>query len=58
MARAKELKSKRYYNEKAAYLRQLAREAQTEALKKSCLSQAEIYEDLARKADEKTADQE
>lgn len=58
MARANQLKSKRYYNEKAAYLRQLAKEAQTEALKKSCLSQAEIYEDLARKSDEKAADPE
>ena len=45
--RAKPLKDRRY-KEKAAYLRRLAKEAQTEALRLSCLKQAETYEALAR----------
>jgi hypothetical protein len=35
-------------------MRQLAKDAQTEALKKSCIKQAEAYEDMAKNAD--TAD--
>jgi hypothetical protein len=38
----------RRYRERAAYLRRLAKEAQTEALRQSCLKQAETYEALAR----------
>jgi len=45
--RAKPLKDRRY-RERAAYLRRLAKEAQTEALRQSCLKQAEIYEAMAR----------
>lgn len=44
---AKSLKDRRY-REKAAYLRRLAKEALTEALRQSCLKQAETYEALAR----------
>ncbi len=51
------LKSKRYYLEQAAYMRRLAKEAQTEALRKSCLKKAESYEELAKKP-EGAADQE
>ena len=47
---AKQLKNKRYYDERAAYMRQLAEEAQTEALRKSCLKAAEAYEILASNA--------
>jgi hypothetical protein len=45
--RAKPLKDRRY-RERAAYLRRLAKEAQTEALRQSCLKQAETYEAMAR----------
>jgi hypothetical protein len=38
----------RQHKERAAYLRRLAKEAGTEALRQSCLKQAEIYEALAR----------
>jgi hypothetical protein len=38
----------RRYRERAAYLRRLAREAGTEALRQSCLKKAEIYEAMAR----------
>ena len=34
----------RRYRERAAYLRRLAKEAQTEALRQSCLKAAEEYE--------------
>jgi len=44
------LKNKRYYNERAAYMRELAKSAQTEALRKSCLQAAETYDALASKA--------
>jgi hypothetical protein len=44
------LKSQRYYNERAAYMRELAREAQTEGLRKSCLKAAEAYQILAETA--------
>lgn len=40
------MKGKRYYTERAAYMRALARTAQTEALKTSCLKAAEEYEAL------------
>lgn len=48
----KRLKNKRYYEERAAYMRSLAKSAQTEALRKSCLQAAETYDALARKAHE------
>jgi hypothetical protein len=48
--RTKRLKNKCYYEERAAYMRQLAEEAQTEALRKSCLKAAEAYEILASNA--------
>ena len=38
------MKDKHYYRERAAYLRRLAKEAQTEALRQSCLKAAEEYE--------------
>jgi hypothetical protein len=41
------LSSKRHYTDRAVYMRRLAREALTEALRKSCLKQAEEYEALA-----------
>ena len=44
------LKNKRYYNERAAYMRELAKSAQTEGLRKSCLQAAETYDALAGKA--------
>jgi type VI protein secretion system component VasF len=44
------LKSKKYYLERAAYMRQMAKEAQTEALRASCLRAAEAYEILAQNA--------
>lgn len=57
--RGKWLKNKRYYNERAAYMRELAKSAQTEALRKSCLQAAETYDALASKAREPDpADQE
>jgi len=46
------LKNRRYYEERAAYMRSLAKSAQTEALRKSCLQAAETYDALARKAHE------
>jgi len=53
------LKSKRYYRERAAYMRQLAKDALTESLRKGCLRAAEEYERLAEQVDEgDTADQE
>ena len=55
-SRAKQLQTKRYYTEKAAYMRRLAKEAQTEALRKSCLTQADVYEALAKKVEEQTSD--
>ena len=48
--RGKGLKDKRYYEERAAYMRQLAKTAQTEALRKSCLQAAETYDALGRNA--------
>ena len=56
--RAKALKDRRY-RERAAYLRRLAREAGTEALRQSCLKEAETYEAMARdEAEADTAGQE
>ena len=52
---AKGLKNKHYYNERATYMRQLAKTAQTEGLRKSCLEAAETYDALARQADEPDA---
>jgi hypothetical protein len=46
------LKSKRYYHERAAYMRQLAKDALTESLRKGCLRAAEEYERLAEQVDE------
>jgi hypothetical protein len=40
------VRGKRYYTERAAYMRTLARTAQTEALRISCLKAAEQYEAL------------
>jgi hypothetical protein len=54
--RAKPLKSKRYYLERAGYLRRLATQAQTEALRKTCLKEAEECEALARDAEKAEAD--
>jgi hypothetical protein len=42
------LKDRHYYRERAAYLRRLAKEAQTEALRLSCLKAAEEYEAQAQ----------
>jgi hypothetical protein len=56
-ARAKALKSKRYYTERAAYLRRLANQAQTEALRKTCLKETEECEALARDAEKAETDQ-
>jgi len=49
------VKGKRYYKERAAYMRALAKTAQTEALKKSCLKAAEEYEALLQAATEDAA---
>ena len=51
------MKAKRYYDERAAYMRQLAKSAQTEALRKSCLEAADTYDALARKAQKPAPDQ-
>ena len=51
------MKDKRYYDGRAAYMRQLAKSAQTEVLRKSCLEAAETYDALARKAWEPAADE-
>jgi len=48
----KRLKNKRYYEDRAAYMRSLAKSAQTEALRKSCLQAAETYDAMARQAHE------
>jgi hypothetical protein len=42
------LKDRHYYRERAAYLRRLAKEAQTDALRLSCLKAAEEYEAQAQ----------
>ena len=46
------MKSKRFYNERVAYMRGLAKVAQTEALKASCLKAAEDYAALLMAAEE------
>ena len=51
------MKDKHYYHDRAAYMRQLAKSAQTEALRKSCLEAAETYDALARKAWEPVPDE-
>lgn len=51
------MKSKRYYIERAGYLRRLANQAQTEALRKTCLKEAEECEALAKAAEADTVDQ-
>ena len=54
-AAGRPLKSKRYYLERAGYLRRLASQAQTEALRKTCLKEAEECEALARAAEKAEA---
>jgi hypothetical protein len=48
------LKDKRYYQERAAYMRQLAQDALTDNLRKSCLRTAEEYERLAERVNEQS----
>ncbi len=45
-------KNKRYYEDRAAFMRLLAKSPRTEALRKSCLQAAETYDALARNARE------
>ena len=54
-ARAGPLKDRHYYRERAAYLRRLAKEAQTEALRLSCLKAAEEYEAQAMDTEQANA---
>lgn len=51
-----QLKNKRYYIERAAYMRGLAKAAMTESLRKGCLKAAEEYERLAEQTDESPDD--
>ena len=48
--------SKRYYRERAEYMRRLAKEAETESLKKGCLKAAADYQQLADEMDQKSKD--
>ena len=50
------MKDRQYYRERADYLRRLAKEAQTEALRLSCLRAAEEYEAQAMDMDKAGAD--
>ena len=50
------MKTKRYYIERAAYMRELAESAQTDALRKSCLKAAEAYDILAENRGEVSGD--
>ena len=50
------MKDRHYYKERVAYLRRLAKEAQTEALRLSCLKAAEEYEAQAMDMDKAEAD--
>ena len=45
------MKNKRYYNDRANFMRQAAREAQTEKLRDTCLRAAAAYDVLAQKAE-------
>ena len=49
------MKGRRYYRERIAYMRSLARTAETAALKASCLKAAEDYEALLAAAEEEAA---
>jgi len=49
------VKNKRYYRERAAYMRRLAQVALTESLRKGCQRAAEEYERLAEQVDEDDA---
>ena len=44
------LKSEKYYRERAAYMREVAKNAQTTKLRDSCLASAEEMDALARLA--------
>jgi hypothetical protein len=50
------VKSQRYYSERAAYMRELARKAELEVLKISCIKAAESYELLAKRSDQEKPD--
>ena len=50
------IETKRYYIERAAYMRELAESAQTDALRKSCLKAAEAYDILAENRGEVSGD--
>jgi hypothetical protein len=50
------VKDRHYCRERATYLRRLAKEAQTEALRLSCLKAAEEYEARAMETDKAEAD--
>ena len=41
------MKSERHYRDRAAYLRQVAKDAHTEKLRETCLKAAEQFEALA-----------
>jgi hypothetical protein len=47
--------TKYYYLDRAAYLRGLAKDAQTPQLRKSCLKAAADYDELAEKAEKESA---
>ena len=47
------MKSKEYYLDRAAYMKRLAKDAQTEKLRESCLLAAKNFEKLAQEAGEK-----
>jgi len=53
---AKFLKSQKYYRERAAYLRSVARTAQTQKLRESCLEAALQFDGLAQLAAQEEAD--
>jgi hypothetical protein len=50
------VKDRHHCRERATYLRRLAKEAQTEALRLSCLKAAEEYEAQAMETDKAEAD--
>ena len=52
---AGKMRGRRYYMERAAYMRALAKTALTEALKASCLKAAAEYEALLKVAEEGAA---
>jgi hypothetical protein len=53
---AKFLKSQKYYRDRAAYLRTVAKTAGTEKLRESCLEAARQFDGLAELAAEEEAD--